>query len=62
MIELAASEPEIASATIFEDKCSENPRAIFRQDVMKAFGDHHNKIFVGRNLCPVPRRLLRKAD
>jgi hypothetical protein len=44
MIELAASAPEITAATIFEDKCSEHPRAIFRQDVMKAFGDHHKNL------------------
>ncbi|MCK1732963.1 hypothetical protein IVA79_03085 [Bradyrhizobium sp. 138] len=44
MIELAASTPEITSATIFEDKCSENPRAIFRGDVMKAFADHHKNL------------------
>jgi hypothetical protein len=44
MIELAASAPEITHATIFEDKCSENPRAIFRGDVMKAFQDHHENL------------------
>ena len=44
MIELNASAPEVLSATIFEDKCSEDPRAMFRDDVMKAFNDHHKNL------------------
>jgi hypothetical protein len=44
MIELKASAPEVLSATLFEDKCSEDPRAIFRGDVMKAFDDHHKNL------------------
>jgi hypothetical protein len=44
MIELKASVPEVLSATIFEDKCSEDPRAIFRDDVMKVFDDHHKNL------------------
>jgi hypothetical protein len=44
MIELKASAPEVFRATIFEDKCSEDPRAIFRGDVMKAFADHHKNL------------------
>jgi hypothetical protein len=42
MIEMAGKAPQISRATIFEDKCSENPRAMFRDDVMKSFEDHHN--------------------
>ena len=42
MIEMDAKAPQVSRATIFEDKCSENPRAIFRDDVMKSFEDHHN--------------------
>ncbi|MBL0946835.1 hypothetical protein [Brevundimonas sp.] len=34
---------EIARATIFEDKCSEDPRRIFRDDVMPAFKKYHNR-------------------
>ncbi len=41
MIELDAKATEVSCATIFEDKCSEHPRAMFRDDVMKAFSDHH---------------------
>jgi hypothetical protein len=44
MIEMEAKAPEVARATIFEDKCSENPRAIFRGDVMQAFQDHHKNL------------------
>jgi hypothetical protein len=42
MIEMEADAPKVSRATIFEDKCSDNPRAIFRDDVMKSFEDHHN--------------------
>jgi len=42
MIEMDANAPQVSRATIFEDKCSDNPRAIFRDDVMKSFEDHHN--------------------
>lgn len=42
MIEMDAYNPQVSRATIFEDKCSENPRAIFRDDVMKSFEDHHS--------------------
>jgi hypothetical protein len=44
MIEMDPAGPEVSRATIFEDKCSENPRDIFRDDVMKAFGDHHKNL------------------
>jgi hypothetical protein len=44
MIEMELGAPQVSRATIFEDKCSENPRAIFRGDVMKAFRDHHKNL------------------
>jgi hypothetical protein len=44
MIEMTPAAREVSRATIFEDKCSENPRDIFRGDVMKAFGDHHKNL------------------
>lgn len=42
MIEMDANLPQVSRATIFEDKCSDNPRAMFRDEVMKSFEDHHN--------------------
>lgn len=41
MIELDPVTSEVTRATICEDKCSENPRTMFRDEVMKAFHDHH---------------------
>lgn len=41
MIELDASGSEIARATIFEDKCSEDPRSVFRDKIIPAFKAHH---------------------
>ncbi|MDE2184866.1 MAG: hypothetical protein KGJ78_17775 [Alphaproteobacteria bacterium] len=41
MLELDANATEIAWATLFEDKCTERPRDIFRDDVMKVFHEHH---------------------
>lgn len=41
MIELDDKAAEIAWATLFEDKCTDGPRAVFRDDVMKVFADHH---------------------
>lgn len=41
MIERDASGAEVTRATIFEDKCSENPDDTFRYKVMPAFRDHH---------------------
>jgi len=43
MIELDAQQPTLAVATIFEDKCSKNPRAMFRDDVMTTFRSHHSQ-------------------
>jgi hypothetical protein len=44
MIEMDSVAPEVTRATILEDKCSEHPRDIFRDDVMKAFQDHHKNV------------------
>src|SRR5262245_64955545 len=41
MIDMDPIAPEVSCATIFEDKCSEHPRAVFRGDVMKTFEEHH---------------------
>jgi hypothetical protein len=41
MIEFDSAVIEVIRATIFEDKCSRDPRKMFRDDVMKAFQDHH---------------------
>jgi hypothetical protein len=41
MIELDTSGSAIDRATIFEDKCSEDPRAMFRDKIMPAFKAHH---------------------
>jgi hypothetical protein len=43
MIELDPQQPTLAVATIFEDKCSKNPRAMFRDDVMATFRSHHSQ-------------------
>lgn len=41
MIEMHPTDPEIINATIFEDKCTDNPRGKFHQEVMPTFTDHH---------------------
>jgi hypothetical protein len=41
MIQLDQSGSAIIRATIFEDKCSEDPRAMFRDNIMPAFKAHH---------------------
>ncbi len=41
MIELDSAGTAVARATIFEDKCSEDPRAIFLSQVLPAFQIHH---------------------
>ncbi len=41
MVELDEAGCTITRATIFEDKCSEHPRAKFRDEVMPAFKAHH---------------------
>ena len=42
MIEMNAAKTEVSRATIFEDKCSDNPRDKFRDEVLKTFHDHHH--------------------
>ena len=42
IVELHPTEPEIRRATICEDKCTTNARRLFKRDVMRAFGEHHN--------------------
>jgi len=41
MLELDDSATQVTWATLFEDKCTEGPRAMFRGDVMKVFREHH---------------------
>jgi hypothetical protein len=41
MIEMDIESHEVIRATIFEDKCSDNPRRMFRDQVMPAFKEHH---------------------
>lgn len=41
MIELNEARSAITRATIFEDKCSEHPRAKFRDEILPAFKAHH---------------------
>ena len=41
MIEIDTAKTEVSRATIFEDKCSGNPRDKFRDEVMRTFHDHH---------------------
>ncbi len=41
VLQLAPDQAEILSVTICEDKCTANPRAMFRRDVLKTFGEHH---------------------
>jgi hypothetical protein len=41
MVQLHDKAIEVQHATIFEDKCSSNPRQVFWNQVMKSFRDHH---------------------
>lgn len=41
MIELSADKSEIAATTVFEDKCTDNPRDTFTQKVLPAFKERH---------------------
>jgi hypothetical protein len=41
MIELSASNDAISRTTIFEDKCTTDPRAMFNNSVMPGFQDRH---------------------
>lgn len=40
-IEMDPVEPLMIGATIFEDKCTENPRQKFQQEIMPTFAEHH---------------------
>ena len=40
-IEMHNVEPEIVGVTIFEDKCTENPRQKFQQEILATFAEHH---------------------
>ena len=40
-IEMHPVEPRVVGATIFEDKCTENPRQKFRDEIMPTFVEHH---------------------
>ena len=60
MVELNAEKSEVIQATIFEDKCSESPRTMFRDQIMPAFADHHaNKR--APELVAVASELIEKA-
>ena len=41
MIELAEDKSAVIMTTVFEDKCTENPRSTFLQDVIPSFLDRH---------------------
>jgi hypothetical protein len=41
MIELHSKKPLVVNSTIFEDKCTENPRNKFKSEVLKTFSEHH---------------------
>ena len=41
MIEITPDKTQVTRTTIFEDKCTENPRATFRDKVIPAFLDRH---------------------
>lgn len=42
IIELHPTDPRIKRATICEDKCTSNARRLFKREVMRTFGEHHN--------------------
>jgi hypothetical protein len=42
MLELDPGKSKVIRATIFEDKCSEDPRQKFRDEVLPTFADHHD--------------------
>ena len=41
MLELDPGKSEVLRVTIFEDKCSDDPRRMFRDEVLPTFADHH---------------------
>lgn len=60
MIELDPSGAAITCATIFEDKCSEDPRKMFRTEILPAFLAHHENKRAPELLASVAS-LLEKA-
>ena len=60
MIEMDAEQAEVTRATIFEDKCSENPDNTFRYKIMPAFKAHH-KDARASDLVATAAALLEKA-
>lgn len=60
MIELDGLEPKIIRATIFEDKCSEDPRRVFRDEIMPAFHKYHQGERANE-LLPAAAALLEKT-
>ena len=41
IVELHPTDPVVRRATICEDKCTTRPRRLFRDQVMRTFGEHH---------------------
>jgi hypothetical protein len=60
MIEMDAAGADVKRATIFEDKCSENPDHTFRYKIMPAFKAHH-KNKRASDLVATAAALLEKA-
>lgn len=60
MIEMDAEQAEVTRATIFEDKCSENPDNTFRYKIMPAFKAHHENARAS-DLVATAAALLEKA-
>lgn len=61
MIELDEANTSISRATIFEDKCSEDPRRMFRDEIMPAFLTYH-KQSRSSDLLATAATLLEKAN
>lgn len=60
MLKLTAEGNEVESSTIFEDKCSDNPREIFLSDVIYAFQKRHRN-FRSAEVIDAAAALLRSA-
>lgn len=60
MIELDGTRTAIRRATIFEDKCSEDPRRVFRDEILPAFLTYH-KNSRASELLTTTAALLEKA-
>jgi hypothetical protein len=60
MIEMDAAGKEVQRATVFEDKCSENPDHTFRYKIMPAFTAHHENKRAS-DLVATAAALLEKA-